>query len=676
MNIWRTYQQNYPGTLSKLPAGPVHKYSPSVHKYHPLVHGNSFLSTFFAQLLVGHNCDLTVMKTFALFSIALGLPGAIAVPGGLNPDDITFAGVQRALPNAPDGYVPTSVSCPANRPAVRSAAKLSSNETSWLEVRRGKTLSAMKDFFGHVKVGDYDVGAYLDKHSGNSSSLPNIGIAVSGGGWRALMNGAGAVKAFDNRTSNASATGHLGGLLQSATYISGLSGGSWLLGSIYINNFTTIDKLQTHTAGSVWQFGNSILEGPDTGGIQLLDSASYLKDIADAVDGKRTAGFDTSLTDIWGRALSYQMFNATNGGVSYTWSSIADTPEFKDGDYPLPFVVADGRNPGELVIGSNSTVYEFNPWEFGTFDPTIFGFVPLKYLGSKFEGGSLPSNESCISGFDNAGFVIGTSSTLFNQFLLQINTTSLPSFVKDTNRKTTSLPLFALRRAKILDVVDGGEDGQNVPLHPLIQPERQVDVIFAVDSSADTDYFWPNGTSLVATYERSLNSSGIGNGTAFPAVPDQNTFINLGLSTRPSFFGCNSSNQTGPSPLVVYIPNAPYSYHSNISTFQLSTDDTQRDQIILNGYEVATMANSTLDGNWTSCVGCAILSRSFERTGTTLPDICNQCFDRYCWNGTVNSTRPHSYNPAYYLADSMASVILPTILSTVVAASLAMLILV
>ena len=231
---------------------------------------------------------------------------------------------------------------------------------------------------------------------------------------------------------------------------------------------------------------------------------------------------------------------------------------------------------------------------------------------------------------------------------------------------------------KLLDVVDGGEDGQNVPLHPLIQPERHVDVIFAVDSSADTDYYWPNGTSLVATYERSLNSSGIANGTAFPAVPDQNTFINLGLSTRPSFFGCDSSNQTGPTPIVVYIPNAPYSYHSNISTFQLSTDDTQRDNIILNGYEVATMGNSTLDGNWTSCVGCAILSRSFERTGTTLPDICTQCFDRYCWNGTVNSTAPSSYDPAYYLSanENMASVSLPTMLFTVVAAGLAMLILV
>lgn len=182
---------------------------------------------------------------------------------------------------------------------MRSATSLSPNETEWLKARRSKTLSAMKDFFGHVKVGDYDVPGYLDKHAGNSSALPNIGIALSGGGYRALMTGAGAIKAFDSRTENATAAGHLGGLLQSATYVSGLSGGSWLVGSIYINNFTTIDRLQTHQAGAVWQFGNSILEGPDTGGIQLLDSADYYKDLADAVAGKRSAGFDTSITDIW-----------------------------------------------------------------------------------------------------------------------------------------------------------------------------------------------------------------------------------------------------------------------------------------------------------------------------------------------------------------------------------------
>ncbi|KAJ5582601.1 hypothetical protein N7535_001221 [Penicillium sp. DV-2018c] len=635
------------------------------------------------------------MKTSVLLSIALGvLPGAIAGSGGVSPDDITFAGVQRALPDAPDGYKPTAVSCPASRPTIRSAAKLSPNETSWLKGRREKTLPAMKEFFGHVNVGDFDVVGYLDKHSGNSSALPNVGIALSGGGYRALMNGAGAVKAFDSRTFNASTAGHLGGLLQSATYIAGLSGGSWLLGSIYINNFTTIDSLQTHKAGAVWQFGNSIIKGPDTGGIQLLDSASYYKNLAEAVEAKKSAGFETSLTDIWGRALGYQMFNATGGGLDYTWSSIADTADFQDGDYPLPLVVADGRNPDELVVGSNSTVYEFNPWEFGSFDPTVFGFAPLKFLGSRFEGGLLPKNESCISGFDSAGFVIGTSSTLFNQFLLQINTTSLPDFIKsvftdiftklDKSQDDIAVydpnPFYQYNKAsspyanqKALDVVDGGEDLQNIPLHPLIQPERHVDVIFAVDSSADTTYYWPNGTALVATYERSLNSTGIGNGTVFPAVPDQNTFVNLGLNTRPTFFGCDTSNLTGPAPLVVYIPNAPYTYNSNVSTFQLSTDDKQRDNIILNGYEVATMANSTLDANWSSCVGCAVLSRSFERTGTKLPEICNQCFNRYCWNGTVNSTTPHNYEPTFKLADSSASTSLPTVLSTIVASTVAIL---
>lgn len=157
----------------------------------------------------------------------------------------------------------------------------------------------MKDFFGHVQIGNFDVNSYLDRISSNTSILPNIGIAVSGGGYRALTNGAGAIKAFDSRESNATASGHLGGLLQSATYMSGLSGGSWLVGSIYINNFTTISNLQTHKSSAVWEFSNSVLEGPNTGGIQLLNTTDYFTDIANAVDAKQNAGYSTSITDIW-----------------------------------------------------------------------------------------------------------------------------------------------------------------------------------------------------------------------------------------------------------------------------------------------------------------------------------------------------------------------------------------
>jgi lysophospholipase len=337
---------------------------------------------------------------------------------------------------------------------------------------------------------------------------------------------------------------------------------------------------------------------------------------------------------------------------------------------PLPLVVADGRNPNEHIVGSNSTVYEFNPWEFGTFDPTVFGFVPLEYLGSDFNGGVIPANGSCVRGFDNAGFVMGTSSTLFNQFLLRVNQTSLPSFMKkmftdiltDVGNNDKDIARYApnpfykytektslLANQTVLNMVDGGEDNENIPLHPLIQPERNVDVVFAVDSTANT-LNWPNGAALVATYERSLNVTGIANGTAFPAIPDNNTFLNLGLNTRPTFFGCNRSNLTGPAPLIVYIPNSPYVAFSNLSTFDPAYNTTQRDAVILNGYNVATMGNATRDRNWPACVGCAMLSRSLERTNTTVPDICNQCFSRYCWNGTVDSTTPAPYNPTPVLS--------------------------
>jgi lysophospholipase len=193
----------------------------------------------------------------------------------------------------------TNVSCPANRPAIRSASSLSSNETAWLQTRRNNTIQAMKDFFGHVTVGTFDAVSYIERVSSNASTLPNIAIAVSGGGYRALMNGAGAIKAFDSRTENATASGRLGGLLQSATYLSGLSGGSWLLGSIYVNNLTTIDALQTQANGSVWEFGNSIFEGPAEGGLQILNSADYYEDIRDMVKEKSDAGYNTTITDYW-----------------------------------------------------------------------------------------------------------------------------------------------------------------------------------------------------------------------------------------------------------------------------------------------------------------------------------------------------------------------------------------
>ena len=158
----------------------------------------------------------------------------------------------------------------------------------------------MKDFFGHVDVGNFDAVSYIDRiANSNSSNLPNVAIAISGGGYRALMTGAGAIKAFDSRTQNSTATGQLGGLLQSATYVAGLSGGSWLVGSIFVNNFSSISALQTSPQGTVWDFQNSIFEGPPNDTVQLVSSVSYYEHIEQAVSGKSQAGFATTITDYW-----------------------------------------------------------------------------------------------------------------------------------------------------------------------------------------------------------------------------------------------------------------------------------------------------------------------------------------------------------------------------------------
>jgi lysophospholipase len=191
-----------------------------------------------------------------------------------------------------------------------------------------------------------------------------------------------------------------------------------------------------------------------------------------------------------------------------------------------------------------------------------------------------------VVGYDNVGFVFGTSSSLFNAALTTLSG-------QNGNGAFSNIVLDAIKRVltgisqdeediadwvnpfygynndtyrgasdETLTLVDGGEDGMNIPLVPLIQPNRNVDIIFAIDSSADTNDTWPtsdsatgwpNGVSMATTYDRSMSE--IGNGTVFPAVPDINTFLNLGLNNRPTFFGCNASNMTGQAPLIVYMPS-------------------------------------------------------------------------------------------------------------------------
>ncbi|KAK0733542.1 lysophospholipase [Lasiosphaeria miniovina] len=628
-----------------------------------------------------------LLRVTLLQALLLLVAFACAEPIRRIPADAAAAvAVARAAPDSPSGkYAPKVVPCPAVRPRIRPAGGVSPNETAWLQLRRRATVQPMIDFMQRVGIPNFDAAGYIRSAAAAPGipNLPNVAIAASGGGYRALMNGAGFLAAADNRTTDALAKGGIGGLLQSTTYLAGLSGGGWLVSSIYANNFSSVETLRNgRKDSSIWKFGNSIFIGPKESGIDIFNTAEYWTAVARQVDQKDEAGFNTSLTDYWGRALSYQLVDAPDGGPAYTWSSIAEDESFKRGLVPFPILVADARAPGETIISLNATVFEFNAFEMGSFDPTTFGFTPVNYLASNFSGGVVPANGKCVEGFDQVGYVMGTSSTLFNQFLLNniSSVASVPKFVVDAIEKILEdlsddrndiaqyapNPFLGWKPdtnpsadAAELDLVDGGEDLQNIPLHPLIQPFRKVDVIFAVDSSADTIYNWPNGTAMRASYERSLGP--LANGTLFPPVPDDKTFVNLGLNNKPTFFGCDVRNftlrgsQSAP-PLIVYIPNAPYTASSNVSTFTPSYTDEVRNNIIRNGLNAATQGNGTLDANWPTCVACAVLSRSLTRSATPVPAACADCFAKYCWTGKLDPVdRGRPYEPPYKIANETAS---------------------
>ncbi|KAG7880337.1 hypothetical protein KL905_003006 [Ogataea polymorpha] len=576
-----------------------------------------------------------------------------------------------------NSYAPGKVECPSylnsseyntddKRGFIRAANSLSEQEQDWLAGRENITNENLRWFLNLANMTDFDTDDFMDKlaeESENNDTIlatPRIGLAFSGGGYRAMLGAAGQISGLDNRTDGCYEHGLP--ILSAVTYIAGLSGGSWFLSTLAFNNWTSAQDIldQTGQDNATWDLTDSILSD---GG--LFDTLGYWNSISDDVQAKEDAGFDITLTDPWGRALSHQFFPTLEDyGASMTFSSLRDFPVFKNYEMPFPIVVADGRTPGTEIISSNSTVFEITPFEIGSWDPSLYTFADLKYIGTNITNGK--PVDSCIGGYDNTGYIFGTSSSLFNEVLLELNSSSTSSFLAslfedfldhigfDENDIAVYKPnpfyksewaaLDSIVSSETLDLVDGGEDYQNIPLSPLLQPERQVDAVFAFDNSYDTDTHWPNGTSLVYTYQRQFGSQA--NHTAFPYVPDQATFLNQNLTAKPTFFGCYASNLTDlmdeletnyVPPLIIYIANRPYSYYTNTSTYQMSYTDDEKIGFFQNGFEVTTRNNLTIDEEFRACIGCAVLQRSRERLGYSLGDQCQRCFDTYCWDGTIDS---------------------------------------
>lgn len=368
-------------------------------------------------------------------------------------------------------------------------------------------------------------------------------------------------------------------------------------------------------------------------------------EIVDDLSAKEVAGYDTTLTDAWGRLLSYQLLEGDDGGVSTTLSSITNMSNFTSYAVPFPVITSLGVKTwlGECLPGPNATQYEFTPYEFGSWDSDVSAFTQTYYLGSSLENGE-PTGE-CTENYDNLGLILGTSSTLFNELCLAVptpvnSTTDLDNtlaqildyvhevvfsdeyatypnpFYDYTSSTSIPNPANNVSAQVALSLVDGGEALQNNPIWPFLQPARQVNVMLVNDNSADTSNNFPNGSEILTTYVQSLSH----NLTQMPYIPPVETFISEGLNQRATFFGCNDTSKI----TIVYLPNYNFTFASNTATAQLVYSETETGEMIDNGVQVMTQGD---DAQWGLCLACAIMMK----TGETLPAGCADCFDEYCY---------------------------------------------
>ncbi|GMM36386.1 hypothetical protein DASC09_037110 [Saccharomycopsis crataegensis] len=539
-----------------------------------------------------------------------------------------------------NSYAPAYVTCP-DVSLVRDASKLSDSETEWVAKR--------------TEITKKNLGLFLEYSTSLDSSeyqslleddTIKIGLSFSGGGYRAMLSGGGQLSGLDNRTTGAFEHG-LGGLLESSTYIAGLSGGNWLVGTLALNNWTSVEEIST--SDTIWNLNEPLYA---LGGENYIKDYEYWDEWIKDIKAKQKAGFEVSLIDVWARALSTVFSESAEIGAADTWSTIASSDVFTNAQMPFPISISDAFISLVELTSTDTTIIETNPFELGSWDPTLDAFTLVQYLGSNLTDGEPYDSQSCVEGFDNGGFIMASSSDVFNipaddlgeelsgilaNAIDGITTTSVDKAIYPNPFYQSAYGTqddFA--NDKYLYLVDGSEGGENVPVAPVTLTKRSTDLVLAFDNSADTSDNWPNGASIVSTYERQF--SAIGAPYSFPYVPPTSTFLAKNFTHRPVFFGCDATNLTELSsipPLVVYIANSDYSFASNTKTLQLQYTDEQKLGMIQNGFEVVTRNNLTEDSNWATCVGCAAIRRAQERAGIEQSDVCQQCFTDYCWDGEV-----------------------------------------
>ncbi|KAI4540413.1 hypothetical protein MG293_009454 [Ovis ammon polii] len=198
-------------------------------------------------------------------------------------------------------------------------------------------------------------------HAPDSSQVPVVAVLGSGGGTRAMSSLYGSLAGLQEL-----------GLLDTVTYLSGVSGSTWCISTLYKDPAWSQVALQGPIERAQARVCSSKM------GAMSTERLHYY---AQELGIRESSGHSTSLVDLWGLLIEYFLYQEENP------AKLSDQKEaVSQGQNPYPIYAS--VNVRSNVSGEDFAEWcEFTPHEVGF--PKYGAYVPTELFGSDFFMGRL-----------------------------------------------------------------------------------------------------------------------------------------------------------------------------------------------------------------------------------------------------------------------------------------------
>ncbi|XP_070982010.1 cytosolic phospholipase A2 zeta-like [Oncorhynchus clarkii lewisi] len=219
--------------------------------------------------------------------------------------------------------------------------------------------------------------------------VPVIAVVGSGGGTRAMTGLYGSLKGLQRL-----------GLLDAMSYITGVSGSTWALATLY----QEADWSQCDMDESI-----SAMEGEITKSFLSAFTPEKLQYYRHQMAEKEKEGHMVSLIDMWGLVIEHCLYGKKNTSTLFDQQKAVS-----EGQNPLPICTAVNLKDGVKDTTRELEWCEFTPYEVGI--PKYGAYIHAEDFGSEFYLGHLVKKHPAI----RTSYLLGLWSSVFSLNLTQL----------------------------------------------------------------------------------------------------------------------------------------------------------------------------------------------------------------------------------------------------------------